>query len=207
MSHYRTHEEVRDEYVQSMGSELGELYHELSDELTWLHMKWGQYRELFGKDPARIDLLNIVAPFFFGVLSRTLFEDILLHLARMTDPARSFGKDNLTVHKLPELIVDPTLRIDVELALGRVNLTCDFARQWRNRRLAHSDLLTARNPQLLPAASRQCIEDALATIRELLNRLELHYRSSEVGYEFTNEPGGAELLVYYLENGLESEEL
>jgi len=69
MNRYRTYEEVGDEYARLMGPKLGQLYHELQIEVDWLHIKWGQYRELFGKDSARIDLLNRAAPLFFRVYS------------------------------------------------------------------------------------------------------------------------------------------
>src|SRR3990167_8288153 len=57
----RTHDEIRAEYVGSMGPDLGQLYHELEDDVSWLHDKWSEMKELFGKGPVRIDLLNEVA--------------------------------------------------------------------------------------------------------------------------------------------------
>jgi hypothetical protein len=36
-------------------------------------------------------------------------EATLLHIARLTDPPRTGGKDNLTINKLPNLIADATL--------------------------------------------------------------------------------------------------
>lgn len=207
MNYLRTVEEVQEEYTSAMGPNLGQVFYDLFNELSWLQTKWQQYRELFGNTSERVDLLNSAAPIFFGVLQFSSFDDILLHLARLSDPPTSFGHDNLTVRMLPGLIVDYNLRNQVEKIIERVDQSCDFARQWRNRRLAHSDLPTIRNPELLPGASRQSVEDALLAFRELLNTIELHYRSTEVGYELAIEPGGAEMLVYYIEQGLEFERM
>ena len=167
-------------------------------------MKWGQYRELFGKNAERIELLNRAAPLFVGILQRVFHDDVLLHLARLTDPPNSSGRDNLTVRSLPDLIANEALRDHVETALSRVMATCESARKWRNRRLAHSDLSTIRAQSELSGLSRQDVEDALAAFRELLNTIEQWYCSSEVAYGAIPEPGGAESLVYYIEKGLEA---
>ena len=140
MSRYRADEEVRQEYVRHMGSELGELFYELFNDLSWLHMKWKQYRDLFGTNAERIELLNSAAPLFVGILQRVILDDVILHLARLTDWPKSSGRDNLTVRRLPDLIGDEALRDHAESALSRVMATCVSARKWRNRRIAHSDL-------------------------------------------------------------------
>ena len=208
MSRYQTAEQVEDEYLRLMGPDLGQLHYELYQELAWLHIKWQQFRDLFGKDPARIELLNSIAPLFFYYLQQTLYDDVLLHLARLTDPPRSFGRENLTVRRLPELIAHPALSDEVATLLDQLSEKCDFARQLRNRRLAHADLLTARrqNAVPLPPESRQSVEEALDAFRTLLNRLEVHFCESELGYAIgaETEPGGAEEMVYYLEPSLKT---
>lgn len=206
---YRSAEEVRYQYVQVMGEELGQLYDELSNELTWLHDKWLQYRELFGKNRERIDLLNEVAPFFFWYLQNTLFDDIQLHLARLTDrPQTGSGKncqENLTMKRLPHLIADPKFRSKVEKLLKQVEQKCEVARKWRNKWLAHSDLPTKRALQLLPSSSRQMVEDALKAMRHLMNSVAEHFGLPPVAYELGGGAlGGADRLVYYLEKGLQA---
>ena len=58
-------------------------------------MKWEEYLELFGKTSSRIHLLNQSAPVFFKIVQDSLWENIILHLARLTDPPKSAGKNNL----------------------------------------------------------------------------------------------------------------
>lgn len=205
---HRTAEEVRDEYVQVMGEELGQLYYELYNELAWLHSKWQQYRELFGRNKELIDLLNKAAPYFFWLLQHTLLDDILLHLARLTDPPQSMGRDNLTMRRLPPLITDSASRAKLEAALKQVLHNCDFARKWRNKQLAHIDLATKRAPELLPPRTRKSVEDALAAMRRLMNSLAKHYGLAEVAYELgIGDLGGADRLVHYLVKGLRAEEV
>lgn len=100
MAENKTAEQVRNEHLQVLGPTLGPLYHALYNEVTWLHAKWKQYRLLFAESQERVDLLNDVAGFFFLLIQDVLWEDIILHIARLTDPPQSVGKDNLTLLRL-----------------------------------------------------------------------------------------------------------
>jgi hypothetical protein len=117
MAEHKTREQVRYEHREVMGSILGPLYHALYEEVTWLHAKWQQYRALFAESPERIDLLNKVAGFFFQVIQDVLWEDVVLHIARLTDPARSAGKDNLTLLRLEGAISDRALSAEVAVVV------------------------------------------------------------------------------------------
>jgi hypothetical protein len=83
-----------------------------------------------------------------------------------------------------------------------------FAREWRNRRLAHRDLRLALASEAdpLPGASRADVEKALGAFRTLMNRIDEFYNSSTVGYEYSEAGAGdADDLVAYLSEGLASE--
>jgi len=203
---HRTAEEVRDEYIRVMGRDLGQLYYELSNELAWLHEKWRQYCELFGENRERIDLLNKVAPFFFWYLQYTLFDDIQLHLARLTDPSKTKGQDNLTMRRLPQLIADSKIKKEVETKLNQVLQACRLAREWRHKRLAHLDLVAKRAPNSLSPRTRRDVERALAAMRQLMNRLASHYGLAEVAYELgVGGVGGADRLIHYLSKALQAD--
>src|SRR5437867_12009636 len=113
MSESKTAEQVRDERLQVLGRIVGPLYHALYGEVTWLHAKWKQYRILFAESPERIELLNGVAGFFFRVIQDVLWDDVLLHIVRLTDPPRSVGKDNLTLFRLAESVQERALVLEV----------------------------------------------------------------------------------------------
>lgn len=65
MSTHRTTEEAKQQYVEVMGEKLGSLYHALWNELAWLYAKWGEYVEIFGTKPSRVELVNQAAGHFF----------------------------------------------------------------------------------------------------------------------------------------------
>lgn len=193
-----------------MPAPLGKLHYDLWNEVVWLHAKWGQFRQLFGATPERVDLLNRTAPVFFYFLQDVMFEDVLLHICRLTDPPETGRghRQNLTLLRLETVIEVPQLRTEVAALLQDVSARSAFARDWRNRHIAHRDLPTARglHPQPLAPASRQHVEDALGAIRAVMNRAQSYYQDSEVAYDAFQEPGDAESLLYYLERGVKAED-
>ena len=198
-------EEVRAASIDAMGRELGELHHALGNELTYLHLKWKEYRALFGTSPESIDLLNEAAPEFFGKLQHILWDDVLLHLCRLTDPPKSMGRANLTISRLSPLVIN-SIQNELESLISIAKAKTSFARDRRHRRLAHQELpdFEGEEPKPLAAASRQHVEEALTSIREVMNLIEVHYQESPVLYEHSIEDlGGVDALLNCLKVGVE----
>lgn len=143
MAEHRTAEQVRAEHLKKLGPELGPVFSELSDDFSWLQVKWAEYRELYATSSGRINLLNAAAGVFSRILQDTLWEDALLHLCRLTDPARMGNKQNLSIQALPELCHDPALRQEIAQLVEQAMAATSFARDWRNRRIGHRDLRLA----------------------------------------------------------------
>ena len=185
MSTHRTAEEVKQHHLEVMGDDLGSLYHALWNELAWLYSKWEEYVELFGTKPSRIDLINSAAGHFFRIVQDSLWEDTLLHIARLTDPPKSAGKENLTIRRLPHLIEEQTLKGKVSELIDVAVEKAAFCRDWRNRHIAHKDLgltLSAGAEPLKPA-SRAKVKEALGSISDVLNALSTHYMDSTTMFE------------------------
>ena len=81
----RSADEVKAEFIQSFPAKTGELACELSWSITHLHLKWKNYRALFGTSPERIDLLNHAAPGFFGQLDPIMRHDVVLAITRLVN--------------------------------------------------------------------------------------------------------------------------
>jgi hypothetical protein len=205
MAETLTAEEVKAKSVAAMSETLGKLHYELHNQIAWLHLKWKDFRALYAATPETIDLLNEAAPEFFHNLQRTMWEDVLLHLCRITDLPKSGGKNTLTIRRIAEIIPDPQLRKKVASQVKDVIQKIKFARDWRNRRLAHRELppLDGHVPQPLADASRKHVEDALAAIRETMNIIERHYLNSAIAYEHSIEAlGGVDALLSRLKTGV-----
>jgi hypothetical protein len=150
-----------------------------------------EYVELFGTDVERIELLNRAAPNFFGIIQDVLFQDIMLHVARLTDRVESAGKKNLTVRELP-ILVRPEIRGAIERLLEEAKSRTEFCRQWRNRQIAHNDRALAledKHAEPLPGASRQKLREALAALANVLNAVSEPYGFAPSSFEHNSRSG------------------
>ena len=179
------------------------------NEVNQLHLKWKEFRALYAADQKTIDLLNQAAPTFFHDLQNVLWGDILLRLCRLTDPLKSAGKDTLSLARLPSVIPDNLLKAKVAPLVESAKQKTDFARDWRNRRLAHKELppVTGQQTKPLEMASLKHVEEALTVIREAMNCIERHYENSTTTtYERCIEPsGGVNSLLSCLRRGVDAQ--
>lgn len=196
----RSMDEVRSEYISVMGQELGTSFYELYQKLVELHVIWQQYRQLFGGDPETVHLLNRTSGLFFKIVQDELWDSVLLGVSRMTDPPTTGKKKNLTIQSLPPLISDTKLQREVQDLCDKALVAAEFAREHRNKRIAHQDhdYFSNRNSGPLGGISRALVEEMLAALRAVLNRLDLNFRDSTVLYEDFVDESGARLLVQKL---------
>jgi hypothetical protein len=208
MADIKSGPEVKQEHTQIFGPILGPVYHELYNEVVWLHAKWLEYRKLYAKSEKRIALLNETAAFFFFTIEAVLRENVLLHIARLTDPPVQGKFRNLTLRRLPDLVTDKVLADDLQKLVAESLDRCKFARDLRDKQIAHSDLSFAVDVQAtpLPGVSRQIIEDALASFRKIMNRLhEAYFQETEVAFNHFITGSGADALVCHLAEGVRSD--
>lgn len=200
----RTPAEARAEYERAMGTELGALYSLLWQELAWIYSKWAEYVVLFGTSPERVALLNEAAPSFCRLIQDTLWDGVLLHIARLTDPAASFGKPNLSLLAMAALIDRPATKAKAETQIEACLVSAAFARDWRNRSIAHKDLRLAlsNSPHPLAPASRALVVAALEDLAAVLNCVAQDYLDSTSFFEGGPEAGGALEMLYVVNDGL-----
>ena len=206
MGNVKSADEARMEDIKQMGEELGNVYHELWQEVAWLHSKWGEYEELFAKKESRIDLLNNAAPFFFRVVQDALWENVLLHLAKLTDPPKKGKNKNLTLKMLPEM-VNGDLKIELVTLKNKLDNATSFCRDWRNKHIAHIDLHLALKTGAKPLKPVKyvMVREALKATVDMLNAVSKYYQDSENDFSLSSFQGG-ESLLYVIDEGLRSRE-
>ncbi len=191
-----------------MGAALGAVYDALWQEMTGLCWNWSEYEELYGTKKSRIDLLNKAAAHYFGAMQAMGWEHTLLHLARLTDPPRSAGKENLTINRLPSLLQSDDVRAKIELLISDAIEKTKFARDWRNRRLAHTDLGLAIDDSANPLTEggRQSVNESLRAITFVLNFVATQYELPETHFDGASPPEGAIKLLSVLADGVWTQE-
>lgn len=203
----RTADEAKWNYIAVMGEPLGLVFHALWQEVAWLHRKWDEYVELYGTKSSRVNLLNKAAPTFFRIVQDALWEESLLHIARLTDPPSSARKPNLTIQRLPALVADAEAAQRVKTLTEKAVEASAFCRDWRNRRIAHRDLNLALENGAIPLspASREKVKLALNAIVDVLNAVTQPYMDSTNFFDVGGHAGGAVSLIYVIDDGLRAE--
>lgn len=202
MTETRTPDELRKEVIDKLGEDFGTLLCSLYFEILWLTNKWHIFHDLFCSKPSRIDLMNESSSFFFFTVQEVLRDDILLTIARLTDPPKSMGKMNMTLKSIGGFLREtekPRHESDLEDILN----DSMFCRDWRNRKIAHMDYklfanLTAAGP--LEPATKERLEQIVFKIQKLYNRVSNDYLNEETIFSFN--VTGATSILRTIENGL-----
>jgi hypothetical protein len=205
----KTPDQVKQGMIDKMGYDFGSLFNSLYNEITWLTLKWIEFRELYGMKQSRIDLLNKVAHFFFFATQKVYLENIILGIARITDPPETYGKKNITLKALRKYINNDHIKAKYDKAISEILSTSDFCRDWRNRWIGHMDYELSVNKQSaepLKPANRKKIELTLEKIHELYNMLSSFYLGSTTMWQPLISNGGAISLLHAIEHGLRYEE-
>ena len=193
-------------------SEITEIWKFLNSEITWLHGRWNVYRQIYGTNPERIELINWAAPTFFFFIERVLMNDVQLTLVKLADPARTCGRDNATLEALIVLLEEHCA--DAPIAPLRDSLIkyCNCCKDIRHRRhkdIAHFDLpiQLGDKAEALPGPSRQEIEDAMKALRQFMNILFNHYENTQMAYEHFSLHNDGDTLIYQLKRAHRYEQM
>ena len=188
-----------------VSSELQKRYAALWQEVAWLHAEWTSYVELFGKE-SRVKLLNSVAPVCFRTIQETLWETILLHIARLIEPDTVKGKAVLTIVSFPRLIPDSD-KTRIPRLVEDAKSEGKFCTDWRNRYIAHRNLALALREKkakpLLPT-SRKKVREAIAAIDAVMCAVSLHWMNGGVRFDLKEIEREGYNLMYVLTGGLKA---
>ncbi|KVR16155.1 hypothetical protein WK11_25645 [Burkholderia ubonensis] len=165
-----------------------EIWASLHADVVWLHGRWIVYRQLYGTNKARVDLLNEAAANVASIIHDVLLHDVQLSISKIGDPPGSGDRKNLTLRRL-QLELRSAGETEIADAmtprLETFDAACEKVRHRRNKWIAHSDLTTLLKARATPllGPSRQEIETALAALRHVMNCVELKYTDGETAYE------------------------
>lgn len=210
MLNYSSPHEIKKKHIDILGDELGSIYTALYNEITWLHLQWDEYINLFGQKH-RVEILNDAAKGFFRMIQTVLCDEVTLSVARLTDPAvtkvNKENKYNLTIQILPDLM-DPSEKAEMGRLVKDAIDAAKFCRDWRNRRLAHRDLplsLQREDAAPLPPATVDKIEASLKSLAEVIRFIGFKRFDSDIRFDRLIRRSGAEHLLYVLKDGLKKD--
>ena len=195
VSKSRMNDIVRERYQKLLGQEFGEVFYELR--VGWLLAlaRYDEFSRLFGSRK-HVEHLNAIGGGFFGDVQHIFWDDLILRLCRLTDPIGTGTKRNLTIQIVPELC-GPSLNTEIRCRVDRAVEATGFARDHRNRRIAHEDydLTLRKDPEALSAGSLKKAKISLDSIHAVLDSVYLLKSGSRIDNFVTPVVLGAEALL------------
>lgn len=147
MTKKQSSEDIRREYEQKLGHEFGSLFWYLRNDWANTRLAYKEFDELFGENHAA-GKLAAMAPLFTGDILRIFARSLILDISRLTDPAGSGQRRNITIRAIPPHIArHGSLLQEVKGLIEVAEDKAAFARDMRNKQLAHRDLLAAKYPR------------------------------------------------------------
>ena len=161
-----------------MGGDETEIYEFLHREVSAVQAKWALAKQLFSAGPD-IDVLNHIAPGAFTVIQWSIYESIVIGIARLTDPrGKRRGQNHFTFLKLIDCTDDVAKNI-IKTEVDRHKDKFKPIRDRRDQQQAHSD----RGATTISVASRNEIDAAVEALIAIMHVIESTHKLPRQGYE------------------------
>ena len=169
-------EDLLKKYQASLGDNFGEVYFHARNEWCHLWVTWKQYKGLFGAGPERVDLMNRAGAGFFHYVQLHYFDAAILAICRLSDPVSTAGRQNLTVLLFENFVDTPEQQGRLRELLDDIGIASQFARDWRNRRIGHSDYaLRTGAAEPLEHATLDSMDNAVDALHQVLAYISSEY--------------------------------
>ncbi len=113
----------------------------LREQAIWLRQNFNTFNHLFDSGPETERVLREVASLFFGDLNTIMQEYTVLLVCRLTGPAESFGKANLSTQRFTALMRDCScITPEIERLDASLREYGELLKPARDKIIAHSDL-------------------------------------------------------------------
>lgn len=179
-------DDIPSKYVEVFGETTAKEFLLLQDDLSILRFQWRIYRGLFGTNPERVELLNSVSGSFAQTIEQVLFESVLLRLRRFIDTGSTRRSSYpLSIQLLRKIAKDEGSK-ELHALITECVLKCGFAKNWADKRIAHSDYEYRMGRFELEKASRAKVTEAIDAIAAVIKwigseMLDTHYVTHPFG--------------------------
>jgi hypothetical protein len=133
-----------------------------------------------------------------------MLHDIMLSIARLTDPPKPKGQENLSFESILVEMDDTSLRKEVSAIVSTIQSKTKAIRVWRNKKLAHNDLAKAMEEITLPPVYIAELTEVMKLSSQVLNIFHKRFNDTEVLYDGCITSGDGDSLMFYLEYGLDA---
>lgn len=194
-------------YNPLLPEDIRDIFMWLCQELASLNNKWQFYLGLYtGEEDT--GLLSDLAPGSFSIIEESLRSDMTMSICRLSDPAHTAGKPNLSLQTLADKCQALDGPDGLSELLQEFLRACQPVRRRRNKLVGHRDLNRTIKPQHnpLPGIGRAQVDTILDLAGRVLNLINRHFAGDS---ELSFKPfliGGADTLLHWLRVAREPQE-
>lgn len=152
------------------------IFNAISFEVISLNLHWKYLSGVLLDAPGerKWDVLSSTAPQFFDLTLHLFYDHILLKSAKLVDPEKIRGDENLSIanllSKIPNISHEVQAKIDATFGTLKTNISS--IKTHRNKRIAHNDLNTKLKNSSLPQIQESEFIAVLHGFNDLLNLLQ-----------------------------------
>ena len=183
-----THAAVQDEFTK------------LRDQAIWLRQTVNTFNYLFDSGPETERILREAAGLFFTDLNTIMQEYAVLLVCRLTGPAESFGKANLSTQRFTNLMRESgCLTPEIERLDAALREYGELLKPARNKIIAHSDLEVHFDDIALGAHGEEVMMEFFENLQAYFDAAGNAVGVGPLDFRYAPGPGDVIELVRYLE--------
>jgi len=184
---------------------LEETFLSFREQCIWLQTCFNTFMSLYESGERVQHLMEVTAPHFFRDLNIILIEYGYLQVCRLSDPASSFGRDNLTVEHINLLLKSESkLTSEILKASEGIVKYRTFIKASRNRFISHADKRSILAGQPIGEHPREEIDKFFKSLYCYVDEVGNAIGVGPLDFRCTSGPGDVYDLIRYLEAGLTS---
>ena len=179
-----------------MGEEFGSVFYKLNNVWSYALIKSQEFRLLYS-DRENLDFINAIGGRFFASIQDVLYDDILLQLTRITDRKQIGERKNLTIRMLPDYIDDEGKKWEVSKLVKQAVRDTEFARNWRNKRIAHMDYNHHMDSKAFPLklSNFKKVQTSLDAIHDVFNEIQIGVTGIPLANGVISDPVAQQLIT------------
>lgn len=185
-----------------------EIFNHIAKELVniGLHVKYLYGIFIDSPEEHKREVLDTASPMFFYLTFHLFYNHVLMSLSKLMDPPKQGRNENLSIKNLIEKLqpLPSSISSDVDAMMSQIEQALGNAKQHRNKRIAHNDLVANLQPGQLPRVTEKDLHLALEGFENLMNILSKYYFNYERDYDSNvscnNTPS---ILIEIIRRGLE----
>ena len=160
------------------------------EECIWLRCCYNTYHGLYESGSEVTDILSSVAKIFFGDLNRILIEYCWLQICKITDPAKSQGRENLTMKHIDSLLAENGLMTDkIKCCSQSILRYSEQLRTARNRLVSHLDKQSVMNGSPIGQHGRDEVEAFFEHLQEYVDAVGTTVGVGPLDFRASSGPG------------------